>query len=128
MVSQHRVKSTSLKTHNPSSKFLNSIPEFRRFYASPSSSSRPNFTKRKSEMPRISREAAEQIKKDKQLHETPKRLTGPHSGSVRSRKTEANYPRYPAAWAAELAEIEAESGPHLEAIKKHFSEDLGTSL
>lgn len=79
-------------------------------------------------MPQISPEAAKQIKEDERLHAPTERKTGSLSGSIRSRKTEEKYPRYPESFAIELEAVEAESGPHLEAIKKHFSEELGTAF
>lgn len=67
------------------------------------------------------------MREDAKLHSASGPKTGPASGSIRSRKVESKYPRYPEAYSVELEAVQSESAPHLAAIQKHFSEELGTS-
>lgn len=51
--------------------------------------------------------------------------TGPRSGSQKSRAVESESLRLPPEFVLDVKKAEEESGAHLEAIKKHFTDSLG---
>lgn len=104
----------------------NSLFRFMCTYTAPSSTRKKYYKKDKSQ--RIPPDVAKQIAEDSKWKVKERPKTGPNTGSIRSRRTESKSPRYPESFTEQLQEVEAGKGPHLDAIKKHFLEELGTSL
>lgn len=118
--------SVSPKPEKAASLHSSFIAQFRSFCTYTERPASTNNYTRKSKIPTISREVAKQMREDAKLHSPSGPKTGPNSGSIRSRKVETKYPRYPETYSVELEAVESESAPHLAAIQKHFSEELGT--
>jgi hypothetical protein len=76
----------------------------------------------------MAKEAELQMKQDSKISQKELPKTGPGSGSLRSRSTESESPRYPPHFLGRTKRLEAEAPVHLEAVKQHFTQTLGTSI
>jgi hypothetical protein len=75
---------------------------------------------------KLANDVVKQIKEDTKRTTSSAPETGPNSGSARSRRQESKSVRYPEYFLTEVQQVEVESEAHLNSIKKHFVETLGT--